>query len=85
MVRGNITIMQQNLAAEVAKVDGTTIDNAEDLHLVIPIYNLLEYGFLRLILTQQVGYAFIQNMKQLIVMPISITLISLNDLSKRLG
>ena len=85
MVRGNITIMQQNLAAEVAKVDGTTVDNAEDLHLVIPIYNLLEYDFLRLILTQQVGYAFIQNMKQLIVMPISITLISLNVLRKRLG
>ena len=26
----------------ITKIDGTTIDNAEDLDLVIPIYNLLE-------------------------------------------
>ena len=26
------------------KIDGTTIDNAEDLDLVMPMYKLLEYS-----------------------------------------
>ena len=26
------------------KIDGTTIDNIEDLDLVMPMYNLLEYS-----------------------------------------
>ena len=28
----------------ITKNDGTTIDNAEDLYLVMPIYNLIEYS-----------------------------------------
>ena len=28
----------------ITKIDGTTTDNAEDLDLVMPIYNLLEYS-----------------------------------------
>ena len=28
----------------IAKIDGTRIDDAEDLHLVIPMYNLIEYS-----------------------------------------
>ena len=55
LVTGDITITGDN-GAEVAfkncahfiicitKIDGTTIDDAEDLDLVMPIYNLLEYS-----------------------------------------
>ena len=28
----------------IAKIDGTTIDDAEDLDLVMPIYNIIEYS-----------------------------------------
>ena len=28
----------------ITKIDGTTIDNAEDLDLVMPMHNLLEYS-----------------------------------------
>ena len=45
LVRRNITITGHYLATQVAftKIDGTTIDDAEDLDLVISMYNLLEY------------------------------------------
>ena len=55
LVRGNVTIAG-NVAARVAfdncgpfincitKIDGTTIDDPEDLDLVIPMYNTLEYS-----------------------------------------
>ena len=56
LVRGNITIIGYNLANEVAftncapftkyitKIDGTTIDDAGDLDLVMLMYNLIEYS-----------------------------------------
>ena len=28
----------------ICKIDGTTIDDAEDLDLVMPVYNLIEYS-----------------------------------------
>ena len=28
----------------ITKIDGTTIDDHEDLHLVMPMYNLIEYS-----------------------------------------
>ena len=55
LVRGNITIIGHQ-ATEVAftncapftkcitKIDGTTIYDADDLDLVIPMYNLIEYS-----------------------------------------
>ena len=55
MVRGNITFIA-DLTTQVAfkncapftqcttKIDGRTIDEAEDLDLVKPMYNLLEYS-----------------------------------------
>ena len=55
LVKGNITIAG-NIATRVAfkncapfikcitKIDGTTIDYAEDLDLVMPMYNLIEYN-----------------------------------------
>ena len=55
LVTGDITIVAA-LATRVAfkncapftkcttKIDGTTIDDAEDLDLVMPMYNLIEYS-----------------------------------------
>ena len=53
LVRGDITILGDNVTHVafkkctlfitcITKIDGTKIDNAEDLHLVMPMYNLLE-------------------------------------------
>ena len=55
LVRGAITILGRNTVTQVVfkscapftkciKVDGTAIDYAEDLDLVMLIYNLLEYS-----------------------------------------
>ena len=55
LIEHDITVIGLNLATEVAfknfapfikcisKIDETTTDNAEDLDLVMPVYNLLEY------------------------------------------
>ena len=49
----------------ITKIDGTTIDDAEDLDVVMPVYNLLEYSpnYSELLVS-----GFIQNMKELILM-----------------
>ena len=45
------------------KIDGTTIDDAEDLNLVIPMFNLIEYSSNY---SETTGiYGFIRKMKQL--------------------
>ena len=56
LVRGDISIVGHNLVTEVAfknyapftkcmiKIDGTTIHDAEDLDLVMLMYNLIEYS-----------------------------------------
>ena len=54
LVRGNITIIDHNLTQVafencapptkcITKIDGTTINDAEDLDLVMLMYNLPEY------------------------------------------
>ena len=55
-VTGDIVITAHNIPTQVAfkncapftkcitKIDGTTIDDAEDLDLVMPAYNLIEYS-----------------------------------------
>ena len=48
LVRGNITIVGDNGAEAafiecITKIDETTIDDDEDLHLVMQMYNLLKY------------------------------------------
>ena len=55
LVRGGIVITTHKTPTQIAfkncapfnecitKIDGTTIDDAEDLNLVMPIYNLIEY------------------------------------------
>ena len=80
-VRVDITIIGRNLATEeafnncapfikcITKIDGTTIDYAKDLDLLMPMYNMLEYS--SIILTWQLVYSFIQKMKQLILMLMS--------------
>ena len=55
LVRGNITIIRHNVTEVVFKncgpfikyittIDGTTIDDAENLDLVMLMYNVLEYS-----------------------------------------
>ena len=59
--------MQIRITKEcITKIDGTTIDGAEDLDLFIPMYNLIKYS--SNYLKQQKVYGFIQKMKQLILM-----------------
>ena len=48
----------------ITKIDGTTIDDAEDLDQVMPMYNVIEY-IVEIILKQQEVYGFILKMKQL--------------------
>ena len=60
----------------ITTIDGTTIDDAEDLDLVMPMYNLLEYS--SNYLTGQVVYAFIPKLKQLILMLVLEIMIVLN-------
>ena len=53
LVRGNITVTAaletrlsfRNCATCITKIDGTTIDGAENLDLVMPIYTLIEYSW----------------------------------------
>ena len=54
LVRGDITIIEvpathifKNsvpFTKCITKIDGTTIDDVEDLDLVMPMYNLIEYS-----------------------------------------
>ena len=56
----------------ITKIDGTTIDDAEDLDLVMPMHNLIEYSSSyseatwSLVILKQHG--FIQKIKQLFLM-----------------
>ena len=59
------------------KIDGTTIDDAEGLYLVMPIYNLIEYSSNYSETTGSLWF-FFQKMKQLILMQILLIPIILN-------
>ena len=95
LVKGDITIAGRNLAIEVAfkncapftkcitKVDETTIDDAENLDLVMPVYNLVEYSSNYSETTERLW--FILKMKQLTLIIILQTLIISNNSSKRLN
>ena len=58
------------------KIDGTTTDDAEDLDLLMMLYNILET--IRIILMRHVVYGFIPKMKQLILLLILQTLVFLS-------
>ena len=60
----------------ITKIDGTTIDDAEDLDLVMPMYNLIEYSSNYSERTEV--YGFILKMKQIILMLILLMMIILN-------
>ena len=65
------------------KGDGTTIDDSEDLDLVIPMYSLEEYGSNY---SETTGnYGFIQKMKQQILMQMLQTPIMLHPSCIRLN
>ena len=70
----------------IRKTDGTTIDVADDLDLVMPMYNLIQIiDIVQIIMKQQEVCGFIQNMKQLILMQILQMLIILNISCTRLN
>ena len=62
------------------KTDETTVDDAENLDLVMPVNNLIEYS--SNYLQKQQVYGFPQKMKQLILMQIllMITFINLSNM-----
>ena len=67
----------------ITNIDETTINDAENLDLVMPIYNLIEYSSNY---SQTTGIlCFILSMKQLILMQILKVLMILNLLSIRLN
>ena len=67
----------------ITNIDETTINDAENLYLVMPIYNLIEYSSN---CSQTTGIlCFILSMKQLILMQILKVLMILNLLSIRLN
>ena len=49
----------------ISKINGIEIDNAEDLDVLMPIYNLLEYS--KNMEKQQVVYGIILEMNQIAV------------------
>ena len=73
----------------ITKNNITTTDNAEDLDLVMLMYNLNTqyriYNTVLIILTQQVFYGFIQKMKKLIVLLMLLKVITLNLSSIKLN
>ena len=58
------------------KIDGTTMDNVEDLDWAMPMSNLTEYSSNHSETTR--SYGFILNMKQLILMQILLIPMTLN-------
>ena len=77
LLRGNATIVGRNLAQAalencapftkcITKIDETATDDAEDLDLVMPMYNLI--NIVQIILKQHEVYGFILKMNQLILM-----------------
>ena len=95
LVRGKITIIGHNLTQVafkycapfiqcITKIDETTINDAEDLCLVMLVYNLLEYSSNYF---DRAGslYSLIKKMKQIILMLILWTVMLLNFSSTRLN
>ena len=79
VVKGTITVFRPNAAKKnnavafknispyinwISKTNGVKINNAEDLDIVMPMYNLLEYC--KNYKKQQVGYRIIIEMNQVI-------------------
>ena len=67
----------------ITNVDEITIDETEDLDIVMPIYNL--YNIVQIILKHQDNYGFILRIRQLILMQILAIQINLNLSNIRLN
>ena len=87
LVRNGITIAQDNrtqiafkdyalFISSITKIDETTIDDAKDWDLVMPIYNLLKYSLNYSVTRSNLG--LIQKMKQLPLLMILQTVMLLN-------
>ena len=95
LVNGDIIIIAHNVAQIafncvrftkcIRKADGTTIDNAEDLYLVMPMYIDDVYMPMNTARIRQVVYGFVLKMKLLILMLILLMVITLNLSTRRLN
>ena len=87
LVRGDITDTEHQVTQAtfkncvsftkyITKIDGAKIDDVQDLTLIIPMYNLIEYisNYLKL----EEVHGFIQMMEQRVLMLISLIIIILN-------
>ena len=90
VVKGTITIVRPNGAKRnkevifknnapfincISKINGVKIDNAEDLDVVMPMYNLLEYS--KNYKKQQVVYGIIIEMNQIILFLLILNLLNI--------
>ena len=87
LVRGDITDTEHQVTQAafkncvsftkyITKIDGAKIDDVEDLTLIIPMYNLIEY--ISNYLKPEEVHGFIQMMEQRVLMLISLIIIILN-------
>ena len=94
VVKGNITIVRPNNAKGnkevtfknnapfiifISKINGVEIDNAEDLDVVMPTYNLLEYS--KNYKKQQVVYGIIIEMNQVTLFLLIINHLNIKQVS----
>ena len=92
VVKGTITIVRPNNAKRnksvafknntpfincISKINGIKIDNAEDLDVVMPMYNLLEYS--KNYKKQQVVYGIIVEMNQVILFHLILNLLNIKQ------
>ena len=86
VVKGIITVTDPNNAkrnkeitfkTNAPKINGIKIDNAEDLDVVMPMYNLLEYS--KNYKKQQVVYGIIIEMNQVILFLLILNLLNIKQ------
>ena len=92
VVKGTITVLRPNAAKKnkavalknnapfinfISKINGVKIDNAEDLDVVMPIYNLLEYS--KNYKKQQVVYGIIIEMNHVILSLLILNLLNIKQ------
>ena len=92
IVKGTITVFKTNNAKRnkavafennapfincISKINGVKIDNAEDLEVVMPMYNLLKYS--KIIKKRPVVYGIIIEMNQLILFLLILNLLNIKQ------
>ena len=66
----------------ISKINGVKIDNAEDLDVVMPMYNLLEYS--KNYKKQQVVYGIIIEMNQVILFLLILNLLNIKQVNREI-